>query len=115
MGFLRWSKKGEFLLTVCNFSPVHRQGYRLGAPVAGQYERVFSSDEVAFGGAGLGDRAPLKTEAVASHGMEQSLVLDLPPMSAMIYRCARKFPPRRKAAAAKAPVKKAPAKKKQRP
>ena len=47
--------------------------------------------------------------------MEQSLVLDLPPMPAMIYRCARKFPPRRKAAAAKAPAKKAPAKKKQRP
>ncbi|HIR84027.1 MAG TPA: 1,4-alpha-glucan branching protein GlgB [Candidatus Galloscillospira excrementavium] len=95
VGFLRWSKKGEFLLTVCNFSPVHRQGYRLGAPVAGQYERVFSSDEVAFGGAGLGDRAPLKTEAVASHGMEQSLVLDLPPMSAVLYRCTRKFPKRR--------------------
>ena len=99
VGFLRWSKKGEFLLTVCNFSPVHRQGYRLGAPVAGQYERVFSSDEAAFGGAGLGDRAPLKTEAVASHGMEQSLVLDLPPMSAVLYRCTRKFPKRRSKAA----------------
>ena len=115
ISFLRRNKAGDFLLTVCNFSPVERQGYRLGAPVAGQYERVFSSDDPAFGGQGLGSAGMVKSEYVESHGMEQSLVLDLPPMSAMIYRCARKFPPRRKAAAAKAPVKKAPAKKKQRP
>ena len=115
ISFLRRNKAGDFLLTVCNFSPVERQGYRLGAPVAGQYERVFSSDDPAFGGQGLGSAGMVKSEYVESHGMEQSLVLGLPPMSAMIYRCARKFPPRRKAAAAKAPAKKAPAKKKQRP
>jgi len=85
---------------VCNFSPVHRQNYRLGVPAAGQYERVFSSDDAAFGGAGLGDRTPLRTEYSESHGQPQSLLLDLPPMSAVIYRCVRKFPPRRKSAPA---------------
>lgn len=92
--FLRRNKKGDFLLTACNFSPVHRQNYRVGVPTAGRYERVFSSDDPAFGGAGLGDLSMISTEYSESHGQPQSLLLDLPPMSAVIYRCARKFPPR---------------------
>ena len=30
--FLRKDSKGDFILAVCNFSPVHRPGYRLGVP-----------------------------------------------------------------------------------
>lgn len=92
--FLRRDKKGEFLLVACNFSPIQRQNYRVGTPVPGRYERVFSSDDPAFGGAGRGDVEPISTEYSESHGHPASLLLDLPPMSAVIYRCARKFPPR---------------------
>ena len=81
---------------MCSFSPVQRSGYRLGVPTAGQYTRVFSSDEPAFGGAGLGDAAPVKTEYVSSHGREQSLVLDVPPMSMLVYQCTHRFPDRKK-------------------
>ena len=33
------------------------------------------------------------------HGQEQSLVIDIPPMSGVIYRCTRKKPALRKKAA----------------
>ncbi|NCB63670.1 MAG: 1,4-alpha-glucan branching protein GlgB [Clostridia bacterium] len=116
--FLRKNKKGEELVVLCNFSPVHRRGYRLGVPTAGQYTRAFSSDEAAFGGDGLGDAQPIKTEAVAAHNREQSLLLDVPPMSAVIYRCTHKSPVRKKTEkslavkekAVKPAVKKAPGK-----
>ena len=118
ISFLRWDKAGRPLLVMCNFSPVHRKGYRVGAPFAGTWSPVFNTDEARFGGQGLGDAQPLKTEKVPCHEQPQSLVLDLPPMSAVIYRCTRRAPVRKakpagegKKSAAKAPDKKPRAKK----
>ncbi|MBT9684018.1 1,4-alpha-glucan branching protein GlgB [Pseudoflavonifractor sp. MCC625] len=96
--FLRKDKNGHFLLTLCNFSPVHRAGYRLGVPCPGRYEVAFNTDDPAFGGNGLGDLEPLKSEYIPCHGLEQSISVDLPPMGAVILRCTKKFPPRRKKA-----------------
>ena len=97
--FLRKDKKGHFLLVMCNFSPVHRDGYRVGVPVPGRYECVFNTDDPAFGGGGVGDSGPVKSEYVPCHGQEQSMTIDVPPMGAVLYRCAKKFPPRRKKSA----------------
>ncbi len=95
IAFTRWDQAKKPLIVVCNFSPVHRQGYRVGAPFAGTWAPVFNTDLDRYGGQNLGDKAPLKTEKVACHNQEQSLVIDLPPMSCMIYRCTRRTPVRR--------------------
>ena len=84
------------LVVLCNFSPVHREGYRLGVPDPGRYECLLNSDDVRFGGAGLGTGGELSSTYTPCHDREQSIVVDLPPMSAMIFRCTRKFPPKRK-------------------
>ena len=105
IAFLRKDQKGNPLVVVCNFSPVDRTGYSIGVPVAGAYTCVFSSDDPAFGGAGRGDLEPVKSQYNPCHGKEQSITLSLPPMSAAIYKCTRKFPPRRKKAAAPKAVK----------
>ena len=105
--FVRRDKKGGCLLVCCNFSPVHRRGYRLGLPFPGRYECVLNTDRPEFGGTGLGDTAPVKSEYVPCHGQEQSMEIDLPPMSAVIYRCVKKFRPRRTRAAGPAQKKSA--------
>ncbi len=104
VSFLRWDRDGRPLIIVCNFSPEHRDGYRVGAPFAGVWSPVFNTDEERFGGEGRGDAAPLKTEALPCHEQQQSLVIDLPPMSAMIYRCVRKKPGRKAAPKAEKPA-----------
>ncbi len=112
VSFLRWDSVKKPLIVVCNFSPEHREGYRVGAPFAGTWAPVFNTDEERFGGSGLGDTAPLKTETLPCHEQQQSLVIDLPPMSAMIYRCTRKNPVRKpKVEKKEAPKEKTPAKK----
>ena len=68
VAFLRKDRKGDFLVVVCNFSPVHHQGYRVGVPAAGKYALLLNSDDKEFGGAGLGDKGQLSTEKVACHG-----------------------------------------------
>lgn len=96
VAFLRKDGKGNVLVAVCNFSPVDRTGYRIGVPAAGQYTCLLSTDDVSFGGGGRGDHTPVKSEYLPCHGREQSIVLSLPPLSAALYRCTRRFPPRRK-------------------
>ena len=115
VAFLRWDKEGKPLIVVCNFSPEHRKGYRVGAPFGGTWAPILNTDAPEFGGQGLGDTAPIKTEKVPCHDQQQSLTIDLPPMSAMIYRCVRKNPVRKPKAdkdAAPAEAKKAPMAKK---
>ncbi len=36
----------DSLIFICNFTPVEREGYMLGAPVKGKYERVLSSVDI---------------------------------------------------------------------
>ena len=92
--FLRFDKKGRALLVAVNFSPVFREGYRIGVPWPGRYEEVFNTDRPEFGGEGRCN-APMKSSYVPCHEMEQSLQVDLPPLGAVILKCVRKFPPRK--------------------
>lgn len=118
VAFLRWDRKGTPLIVVCNFSPEHRDGYRVGAPFAGSWGVVFNTDDPAYGGEGRGDKEPVKTEKIPCHDQQQSFTIDLPPMSAVIYRCVRKNPvrkPKAEKTAAPAKAEKKPAAKKAAP
>ena len=98
VAFLRKDAKGDALVIVCNFSPVDRTGYTVGVPVPGVYSVIFNSDDLDFGGKGGGDHEPVRSRYVESQGREQSITISLPPMSAVIYKCTRKFPVRKKKA-----------------
>ena len=98
VAFLRKDSKGDALVVVCNFSPVDRTGYTVGVPVPGDYTCIFNSDDPDFGGKGGGDHEPVRSRYVESQGREQSITISLPPMSAVIYKCTRKFPVRKKKA-----------------
>ena len=98
VAFLRKDTKGDALVIVCNFSPVDRTGYTVGVPVPGVYSVIFNSDDLDFGGKGGGDHEPVRSRYVESQGREQSITISLPPMSAVIYKCTRKFPVRKKKA-----------------
>ena len=76
VSFLRWDKEGSPLLVVCNFSPVHRKGYRVGTPFAGMWSAVLNTDDVSFGGGGLGDQDPVRTEYIPCHDQDQSMEID---------------------------------------
>ena len=59
------------------------------------WSAVLNTDDVSFGGGGLGDQDPVRTEYIPCHDQDQSMEIDLPPMAAVIYRCTRKFPKRK--------------------
>ena len=52
--FIRKGKKDdEILIVICNFTPHTYFDYKIGVPYLGQYEEVFNSDSVEYGGSGV--------------------------------------------------------------
>ncbi|GIX22075.1 MAG: 1,4-alpha-glucan branching enzyme GlgB [Gammaproteobacteria bacterium] len=85
--FLRRAKPEDGLppvVFVCNFTPVPRGGYAIGAPLPGVWRKVFDSDAPEFGGAGYNTQSRVPTEPVPWHGRDQRLVLDLPPLGVLV-------------------------------
>ena len=81
IAFLRLATGQRPVLVVCNFTAVPREGYRIGVPVAGRWKTLLNSDEHRFGGGGI-VTAVAEAEAVAAHGHDQSLLIDVPPLAA---------------------------------
>ena len=85
VAFLRKDAAGKQILVVCNFNPVLREGYTLGAPVSGTYKEVLNSDDEAFGGSGTVHNKSARTHKKPLHGFEQSITITLPPMSTLYF------------------------------
>jgi len=79
----------DFLVVVCNFTPIKREGYRLGVPEGGFYTELLNSDSTFYGGGNLGNGGGLQAEMNPSHGFPASLSVTLPPMSIVIFKPSR--------------------------
>jgi 1,4-alpha-glucan branching enzyme len=75
---------GNHMLVILNFTPVPREGYRIGAPFKGTYREIFNSDSSYYGGSNYGNIAPLSTTDVPAMGQAHSLVLTVPPLAGII-------------------------------
>lgn len=84
--WLRKGSSGHPLLVVANFTPVAREGYRIGVPTGGRWVEIFNSDAARYGGSNTGNGAGLLTEEVERHGQAVSLSLVLPPLGVVILR-----------------------------
>ncbi|MEJ2239519.1 MAG: alpha amylase C-terminal domain-containing protein, partial [Gemmatimonadales bacterium] len=83
ISYLRSDGTGQ-MLVVLNLTPVPREFYRIGAPVAGAYSVVFNSDDARYGGSQFDTPESLVTDPTPFHGHPQSLVLQLPALAALI-------------------------------
>ena len=86
VSFIRRSRSGDVVVAIINFTPVPRDGYRIGVPVPGAYEELINSDSELYGGGNLGNAGMAFTEPLASHGFEQSLRLQLPPLGCLLLK-----------------------------
>lgn len=74
----------EFLVVVCNFTPVPHLGYRIGLPQGGRYTEIFNSDNSIYGGSGIGNTNVIEAEHMAWQSGSYSAEINLPPL-AVIY------------------------------
>ncbi|MET9292349.1 1,4-alpha-glucan branching enzyme [Streptomyces sp. NPDC003077] len=85
--FIRYDAEGAPLISVSNFSPVVREGYRLGVPehVTG-WREVLNTDESRYGGSGVINPGSLLPTGKPAHGFPVSLAPVLPPLATIWLR-----------------------------
>ena len=87
ISFLRRAvSPNDELVVVCNFTPVPREGYRIGVPHEGCWQELLNSDATFYGGSGVGNLGGLKAEPEPTHGRSHSLNLNLPPLGCLIFK-----------------------------
>ncbi|HTW51303.1 MAG TPA: 1,4-alpha-glucan branching protein GlgB [Stellaceae bacterium] len=72
-------------VTVANFTPVPRHGYRIGVPYPGRYRERINTDAADYGGSGVGNSGMVEADPEPMHGHPYSLRLHLPPLAALIF------------------------------
>jgi 1,4-alpha-glucan branching enzyme len=86
VAFLRWSASGEPIAVLVNFSGVPVGPYRLGLPLAGEWDELINTDATEFGGSGVGNLGTVTATGHPSHGMPASVELTLPPLAALYLK-----------------------------
>ena len=74
--YVRYDEKGEYTISVMNFSPVERKGYKFGVPDKGTYKVELSSDMKKYGGKRQ-RRNSYVSVSESNHGFENTICLDI--------------------------------------
>jgi len=83
--FLRRGKAaGGAIVVAANFTPVPREGYRMGVPEPGVYREVLNSDAAGWGGGNMGNADGVPAEPTPWQGQPYSILMTVPPL-AVVY------------------------------
>jgi 1,4-alpha-glucan branching enzyme len=87
ISYLRKAVDGDdFVVVVCNFTPVVRHAYRIGVPAPGGYQELLNTDSVFYGGGNVGNGGFVRALAAPVHGFPCSLELVLPPLATLVLQ-----------------------------
>ena len=90
LSFIRRARDpNDFVVVIANFTPVVREGYRLGVPELGYYRELFNTDAAVYGGSNSGNAGGLMAEPVPWMGRPCSLNLRLPPLGVLFLKLQR--------------------------
>ncbi|WP_294153528.1 1,4-alpha-glucan branching protein GlgB [uncultured Clostridium sp.] len=85
--FARRSRKDEdTLIFVVNFKPTVYYDYQIGVPFNGEYEELFNTDDVKYGGSGQVMGTPLFAEKAPFQNQPYSLKIKVPPMATLVLK-----------------------------
>jgi len=76
----------DFVVAVCNFTPVIRENYRVGVPNPGFYREILNTDSSHYEGTGTGNSGGVLAEPIPWNNRPYSLKLKLPPLAAVYLK-----------------------------
>jgi 1,4-alpha-glucan branching enzyme len=87
VSFLRRAREAkDFVVVVANFTPVPREGYRVGVPESGFYREIMNSDSTFYGGSNLGNAGGLPSEPTPWQGQPHSIMVTVPPLAVTLFK-----------------------------
>jgi 1,4-alpha-glucan branching enzyme len=82
----RAADEEDVVVVLVNFTPVPRDGYRVGVPRGGAYREVLNSDAEVYGGSNVGNKGRLQAIDEPSHSFSHALTLTLPPLGFLLLK-----------------------------
>jgi 1,4-alpha-glucan branching enzyme len=87
LSFLRRARNPEdFIVTVCNFTPVARESYRVGVPRPGFYREILNTDSKFYEGTDMGNAGGVRAEPIPWNDRPYSIKLRLPALAAIYLK-----------------------------
>jgi 1,4-alpha-glucan branching enzyme len=87
VSFIRRAKDpGDVVLLIANFTPVPREGYRVGVPAPGFYRELLNSDAACFGGSNMGNSGGLPAQPTPWQGQPHSILITVPPLAVVFFK-----------------------------
>jgi 1,4-alpha-glucan branching enzyme len=83
IAFLRWSKSGDPVVGIFNFSGTPIGPYRIGLPFGGVWDEIINTDATEFGGSGVGNYGAVTATDEPFQGRQASVELTLPPLGGL--------------------------------
>jgi 1,4-alpha-glucan branching enzyme len=74
------------IVCVFSFTPIPRENYRLGVPLAGRWREIANTDSAHYGGSNVGNSGGVETEPHPAHGYGQSISLTIPPLAGLLLQ-----------------------------
>lgn len=85
LSFLRKGDENDNpVITICNFTPVVREAYKVGVPKGGKWKEVLNSDAKEYGGSGYQSNGELTTVEESWHGREHYVNVALPALGIVV-------------------------------
>jgi 1,4-alpha-glucan branching enzyme len=86
LAFFRHADDGSPpLLCAFNFTPVPREGYRLGVANGKKWVKLLDTDAEEFGGSGFAWQEDAKVDPIPMHDRSRSIAVTLPPLGAVVF------------------------------
>jgi len=87
--FARYAKNrgrpGGMAVVLCNFTPMVRQGYRIGLPDGGHWHEALNTDSGAYGGSNVGNAGGVTAEEMPWDDMPFSTTVTVPPLATLVF------------------------------
>ncbi|HRE25206.1 MAG TPA: 1,4-alpha-glucan branching protein GlgB [Anaerolineales bacterium] len=82
----RARNRDDLVIVAANYTPIPREGYRIGVPRAGFYREILNSDSVHYGGGNLGNSGGLAAEPQPWQNQPYSLKVTIPPLGVVYLK-----------------------------
>ncbi|MBW1765598.1 MAG: 1,4-alpha-glucan branching protein GlgB [Deltaproteobacteria bacterium] len=80
------SSDEDTLIIVCNFTPIPRHDFLVGAPKGGFWRELLNSDALDYGGSGQGNLGHVAADSTPFHGRPNSFSITIPPLSTVFFK-----------------------------
>lgn len=82
----RGKKETDTLVVICNFTPIEHKAYKLGVPLGGRWQEIFSSDSSKYGGEGRNNKVAKQAKKEECDGQDHYISVNVPPLSIAVFK-----------------------------